>query len=167
MIGQDLGVCRLPSARYVARVTHEVVLRTVAARPTAVVRAQTTWQAFPGLWKPMLDQVWVCLRAGGVTGGCPNVMLYLDDTPLVEVGVELRTPCPLSGAVVLSALPAGRVATTVHRGPYAGLGAAHEAVLAWCAERGLPVVGPRWEVYGPHDPDPARVVTEVFHLLDG
>jgi hypothetical protein len=27
-----------------------------------------------------------------------TVMLYLDDVPHVEVGVELRQPCPLTGA---------------------------------------------------------------------
>ncbi|GAA1539816.1 hypothetical protein GCM10009827_068940 [Dactylosporangium maewongense] len=65
-----------------------------------------------------------------------------------------------------SALPAGPVATTVHRGPYASLAAAHEAVVAWCSLRRLRLAGPRWEVYGPHHADPDQVVTEVFHLLD-
>src|SRR3954462_7453820 len=96
----------------------------------------------------MLDQVWDCLHAAGITRGCPNVMLYLDDLPHVEIGVLLpasipqaSTPSasipsasipsapipsasipsasiPLAGLVVRSALPAGRVATTVHRGAY-------------------------------------------------
>ncbi|MEV0565172.1 AraC family transcriptional regulator [Dactylosporangium sp. NPDC050588] len=86
---------------------HNVVLTTTPARRTAVVKTQTTWQEFPGRWKPMLDQVWACLNTYGITCGCRNVMLYLDDTPRVEVGVELTTPCPLSGEVVLSTLPAG------------------------------------------------------------
>jgi effector-binding domain-containing protein len=50
-------------------------------------------------------------------------MLYLDDTSRVEVGVELLRPCPLTGRVVSSSLPAGRVAKTVHYGSYAELGA--------------------------------------------
>ncbi|MEV4141776.1 GyrI-like domain-containing protein [Dactylosporangium sp. NPDC049742] len=145
---------------------YNVVLTTMPARATAVVKAQTTWQEFPGLWKPMLDQVWACLNAHGITRGCRNVMLYLDATPRVEVGVELTMPCPLSGDVVLSTLPVGPVATTVHRGSYAGLAAAHEAVVTWCSLRRLRLAGPRWEVYGPHHPDPGQVVTEVFHLLE-
>lgn len=129
-----------------------VSVAEVAARPTAVVAATTTWREFPMLWPPMLDEVWACLRAGGVTSGCRNVMLYRDDVPNVEVGVELAVPCPLTGRVVASELPAARVATTVHIGPYAELGAAHQAVLARCAAEGLRTTGTRWEIYGPHDP---------------
>jgi effector-binding domain-containing protein len=92
-------------------------------------------------------------------------MLYLDDVPHVEVGVELIRPCPLTGRVVASSLPAGPVATTVHRGPYAGLGSAHRAVREWCAAHGRVPAGPRWEVYGPHRDDPAELTTEVSHLL--
>jgi effector-binding domain-containing protein len=92
-------------------------------------------------------------------------MLYWDDIPRVEVGVELRVPCPLTGRVVASSLPAGQVAMTVHRGPYAGLAAAHRAVLDWCAAEARGRAGPRWEVYGPHRDDPAEVWTEVYYLL--
>jgi effector-binding domain-containing protein len=144
---------------------HEVSVAEEAGRPTAVVAAATTWPEFPTVWKGLLDEVWECLRAGGIHRGCPNVMLYLDDVPHVEVGVLLDRPCPLTGRVVRSALPAGRVASTVHRGPYAGLGAAHRAVLEWCEQSGERLSGPRWEIYGPHRPDPAELTTEVCYLL--
>ncbi len=36
------------------------------ARPTAVVAAATTWPEFPARWQQLLDQVWACLRAGGM-----------------------------------------------------------------------------------------------------
>jgi effector-binding domain-containing protein len=146
-------------------VGYEVTVTDVAARPTAVVAAATTWQEFPTLWRELSDEVWACLRAGGVDRGCRNVMFYRDDVPHVEVGVELGRPCPLTGRVVASALPAGNVAMTVHRGPYAGLGSAHQAVVEWCAGQGLQLAGPRWEVYGPHHDDPAEVWTEVYYLL--
>jgi hypothetical protein len=105
--------------------TYRVIVTDVLARPTAVVAATTTWQEFPVLWTELLDEVWMCLRAGGISGGCRNVMLYRDDVPHVEVGVELLQPCPLTGRVVGSSLPAGQVAMTTHRGTYAGLGSAH------------------------------------------
>ena len=68
-------------------VSHVVTEATVAPRPTAVVPATTTWQEFPTVWKELLDDVWACLRAGGIDRGCRNVMLYKDDRPRVEVGV--------------------------------------------------------------------------------
>ena len=145
--------------------SYQVTVTDVVARPTAIVPATTTWQEFATLWRELSSEVWACLHAGGVYRGCRNVMLYLDDVPHVEVGVELRVPCPLTGRVVASALPAGQVAMTVHRGAYAGLGAAHQAVLDWCAAEGKQPTGPRWEVYGPHNDDPAEVWTEVYYLL--
>ncbi len=144
---------------------YDVAVTTVSARPTAVVPATTTWREFPALWKGLLDEVWACLRAAGIERGCRNVMLYLDGVPHVEIGVELLRPCPLTGRVVASTLPAGRVAATVHRGPYQGLAAAHQAVVQWCAARGEQLAGPRWEIYGPHRADPAALETEVYHLL--
>ena len=144
---------------------HEVTVVEVQARPTAVVAATTTWQAFPGVWPGRLDEVWACLRASGIDRGCPNVMLYHDDVPRVEVGVALRQACPLTGRVVASTLPAGQVAMTVHRGSYAGLGEAHRAIRDRCAAHGRTPAGPRWEVYGPHRDDPAEVWTEVYWLL--
>jgi effector-binding domain-containing protein len=146
-------------------VRYEVTVADVSARPTAVVAATTTWREFPGLWKELLDEVWACLRAGGIDRGCRNVMLYLDDVPHVEVGVELNQPCPLSGRVVSSKLPAGKVALTRHIGPYGGLGSAHRPVLDRCAAQGHQCAGPRWEVYGPHRDDPAEVWTDVYYLL--
>ncbi len=145
--------------------SHRVTVTEVEARPTAVVTATTTWQEFPALWPELLNEVWACLRANGIDRGCRNVMLYRDDLPNVEVGVELTRPCPLTGRVVASALPAGPTAMTVHRGPYAGLAAAHQAVQAWCAAHGRQPAGPRWEVYGPHSDDPAEVWTEIYYLL--
>ena len=139
--------------------------RIVAARPTLVIAAGTTWPEFPTLWRPLLDEVWGCLRAAGVTGGCPNVMLYLDDVPHVEIGVLTADPVPTTGRVVRSVLPAGPVASTRHRGPYAGLGATHEAVRRWCTGRGRRLAGPRWEIYGPHRDDPADLWVDVGHLL--
>lgn len=137
----------------------------VEARPTAVVRAATTWPEFGGLWGRLLGEVWDCLRAGGITRGCRNVMLYLDDVPNVEVGVLLDRSCPLTGRVVASALPAGRAATAVHRGPFGEVGAAHDAVHEWCAAHGHRLDGTRWEIYGPHRDDPAEQWTEVYWRL--
>jgi effector-binding domain-containing protein len=142
-----------------------VRLAEVEARPTAVVAARTTWPEFPALWPVLSGEVWDCMRAGGVHRGCRNIMLYRDSVPNVEVGVLLDQPCPLTGRVTASALPAGTAAMTVHRGAFGQVGAAHEAVLAWCAVQGHRPSGARWEVYGPHNDDPALQWTEVYVLL--
>jgi effector-binding domain-containing protein len=142
-----------------------VSLLTVAARPTAVLAATTTWSEYPTLWGRLLDEVHASVRWGGDGPKGRNVMLYLDSTPRVEVGVELDQPATVTGRVIESSLPAGQVAAVVHRGPYGGLGAAHDAVLAWCRAEGLRPAGPRWEIYGHWHEDPAQLETEVYWLL--
>jgi effector-binding domain-containing protein len=142
-----------------------VMVTRVSERPTAVVAATTTWREFPTQWRPMLDEVYACLRRNkSAKQGC-NVMLYKDDTPQVEVGVELIAPCTLDGPVVRSTLPAGEVAMTVHRGPYQELGSAHDFVTRWCAAHGRALAGPRWEFYGDWHEDVNMLETEVYCLL--
>ncbi|HUN38191.1 MAG TPA: GyrI-like domain-containing protein [Trebonia sp.] len=143
----------------------EVTIAVVESRPTAVVAATTTWREFPGLWGQLLTEVWDCLHAGGIHRGCRNVMYYLDDVPHVEIGVLLDQPCPLTGRVVASALPAGTAAMAVHRGPFGEVPAAHDAIGRWCAAHGHRPTGVRWEIYGPHNDDPAQQWTEVYWQL--
>lgn len=145
--------------------SYQVTVKEVEARPTAVVPATTTWQEFPTLWRKLLDKVWACLNAGGIYRSCRVIMLYLDDVPHIEIGVELLVPCPLTGRVIASALPAGQVAMTTHWGPYSALGGAYRAVIDWCDAQGRQRTGTRWEVYGPHNDDPAKVWTELYWLL--
>ena len=145
--------------------TYDVAVRTVAASPTAVVAQRTTWDEFPRLWDQLLDEVYALVRAGGVAKAGHNVMLYRDDVPNVEVGLQVAGPFGANGRVILSELPAGRVATTVHRGTYDGLGAAHEAVHAWCAKNGHELTRTRWEVYGDWHEDPTQVETEISWVL--
>jgi effector-binding domain-containing protein len=142
-----------------------VTVAVVEARPTAVVAAAVTWDSWPDVWRPMLDEVYACMRRNGNVRQGANVMLYLDDTPHVEVGVEFINPCALDGQVKRSALPAGQVARTVHRGPYEDLGLAHNRVRQWCAAHGHGLAGPLWEIYGDWRENPADLETEVYHLL--
>lgn len=135
-------------------------------RPTLVVPATTSWPEYPTLWRVLLDEVWSLLNTAGINSGCPNVMVYLDDTPQVEVGVLYEGRCDLVGRVVRSSLPDGKVAMTTHRGGYERLGQAHQAVVEWCDEQGLSLSGRRWEIYGPHSPDPTQTWTRIYWLLD-
>jgi effector-binding domain-containing protein len=144
---------------------YEVSVRTTAESATAVVAQATTWEEFPGLWRSVLDEVYTFLRGGGATQSGHNVMLYRDDVPNVEVGVQVEGTFVSSGRVVPSTLPAGRVATTIHRGPYDGLDAAHRAVRAWCVAHGHELTGTRWEIYGDWRENPEELETEVDYLI--
>src|SRR5215469_5979046 len=136
--------------------TVEVTAKTVEPMPTAVVAAATTWAEFPNMWRPMLDQVWSFLRGdapGGLYNRGHNIMLYKDDVPNVEVGVQVSGSFSPAGHVVPSALPGGLVATATHTGPIAEIGDTHQAVREWSKAKGYGLAGPHWEIYG--DPDPS------------
>jgi len=82
----------------------------------------------------MLDEVWRFLRgdsADGLHKQGHNIMLYKDDVPNVEVGVQVSGSFESVGRVVASALPDGLVATAIHIRPITEIGATHDAVCAW------------------------------------
>ena len=85
---------------------YEISLQTVAACPTAVVARATSWDEFPRIWRRMLDEVYAFLRSGGAVQDGDNLMLYRDDVPNVEVGVQVAGPFTGAGRVVPSARPA-------------------------------------------------------------
>jgi effector-binding domain-containing protein len=146
---------------------HAVSIVATSAAPTAAITETTTWERFPTLWRELLDEVWGYVRGAGVKAG-RNVMVYLDDAPTVEVGVELEgiLAAP-SGRIVASALPKGRAATTVARGAPSpeGIAAAHAAVIDWCDANGHARTGVRWEVYDHWRDDPDSFETAVYWLL--
>jgi effector-binding domain-containing protein len=117
----------------------------------------------------MLDGVWAFLGRNDLRTDGHNVMVYRNDVPQLdfEVGVQVARSFGAAGAVVPSALPAGRAAHTVHWGDYADLGDAHDSVLIWCRANGQVTTSVRWEVYGDWDDDPSKVQTDVYWLLQG
>ena len=146
----------------------EVSVLTVEPVPTAVVAAAATGATFPALWRPMLDEVWSFLRGAAPAGlyrQGHNIMLYKDDVPNVEVGVQVSAAFEPAGRVVASALPGGLVATATHTGPAAAIGGTHRALGAWASANGYRPAGPRWEVYGDPDPATGQFDVEVFWSL--
>jgi len=124
-------------------------------------------RAFPpgaGVLWPGLDAI----RAQQAKAG-RHVSIYWDGSIRLEVGVELLGPFTEHGEVVLSATPAGAVASATHFGPYSGLGAAHNAVLQWCRANNHSLAGPNWEIYGHWQPewnnDPSQIRTDIYYQL--
>jgi hypothetical protein len=146
--------------------TVEVSLTTFDPTPTAVVAAATNWSEFASLWKPMLDKVWALLTNApeGLRKDGHNVMLYKDDRPNVEVGVQVNRPFEAVGDVVPSTLPGGLAAMARHTGPITTIGETHDAVRAWCTAHGHAMSGARWEIYG--DPGPeGQLPVDVFWAI--
>ena len=98
-----------------------------------------------------------------------NVMLYKDDVPHVEVGVQVSGSFAPAG----DALPRRRfrtgllAATATHSGPIAKIGDTHQAVREWGKGERVPAGRPsRWEIsYGDPDPSTGDFDVDVFWSL--
>jgi len=147
---------------------HPIHVQHLDSIPVAVIRRQAKPADLSRLVPECCGLVWEVMRAQKVKAG-RHVAIYWDGSIRLEVGVEVQAPFSEQGEVVRSATPAGMVASTTHLGPYAGLGAAHDAVHQWCRANNHRLAGPSWEIYGHWDPgwdaDPSRIRTDIYYLL--
>lgn len=150
---------------------YQVEVRQVPATYTAVIRNRVRKEELPKFIPAACGEVWSFFRSSGLPKPGRHVSLYLDDGQgSVEVGAEVREQFAGNDRIQCSRLPAGRVATTVHFGPYPHLGQAHTAIREWCAQHGHRLSKMSWEIYGHWEEswntDPSRIRTDVFYLLD-
>jgi effector-binding domain-containing protein len=135
---------------------------------TAVVRDRIEPKQLSKFVPAACGEVWTFIRSAGLPRPGRHVALYLDNG-LVEVGAEVSETFAGNNRIYCSKLPAGRVATTTHFGPYPHLGEAHSELRRWCAEHGQPLSNICWEIYGHWDDSwnaaPSKIRTDIFHLL--
>jgi effector-binding domain-containing protein len=145
-----------------------IELKNSAATLTAVVRERVPPGKLARFVPAACGEVWSFVRSAGLPKPGRHTALYLE-AGLVEVGAEVTEPFVGNDRVHCSKLPSGRVAATVHFGPYQRLSEAHARIHQWCAERGHLLAGVSWEVYGHWDAswnaDPSKIRTDVFYLL--
>ena len=149
--------------------TYEVREIHVAPRLVAAVRAQVRRGRVGQEFGRHLDEVYAAGRAGIVTLDGQNVFIYraaTADELTVDFCVGATAPFEPAGAVLPLETPSGVAATVTHRGDYGRLSEANAAIIAWCQANNRRRAGPSWEVYGHWDADPAKLLTEVYYLLE-
>jgi effector-binding domain-containing protein len=114
---------------------------------TAVVRSRVRPPELSQFVPTACGEVWSFIRSAGLPRPGRHVALYLDTQGTLEVGAEVSEPFVGNDRVQCSQLPSGRVATTVHFGPYARLSEAHTEIRQWCAERGHHLSDVPWEMF--------------------
>jgi effector-binding domain-containing protein len=115
-----------------------------------------------------LDRVYEAGRRGIVKLDGQNIFIYRSATPTeltVDFCVGVTAPFSAIGHVVPMETPGGPAARTTHYGDYGRMNEANEAIIAWCRANNRLRAGPSWEVYGHWDPDPAKLSTDVYYLL--
>ncbi len=165
--------------------TSEPQVEQRAAQPYMGIRTQTPMSALPTVIPQLTGEVYQWLAQQGVEPAGPSIIRYhvidmagqLD----IELGVPVATDLAGDGRIQASVLPAGRYATLVYTGDYAGLMAANGMLLDWGKAQGLAWdqqatdqgdhFGARYESYirdPANEPDPAKWETEVaMRLADG
>src|SRR5262249_38064860 len=104
-------------------------------------------------------------KAAGLAPGKMFALLR-EGTDDLGIGVEIEVPFAGTERVEASSLPGGEVATAAHFGDYGRVPETHQAIRRFCAERGLRLAGPFWDLYDHPAEDPARQRTDVFYLLN-
>jgi effector-binding domain-containing protein len=146
-------------------------ITTTAEQPTAVIHLTIPRAEIQKEMGPAHRELFSTLAAQGITPAGPWFSHHLRIDPAMwdfEVGVPVSTPVTPAGRVTGSRLPASRVARTVYRGGYEGIGAAWAEFGAWITREGLKPAENLWEIYaaGPESgADPAGWRTELYRPL--
>ena len=151
--------------------SYDVSIQNAPPRAIAAIKARVPVSLVSSVFGGYLNQVYAAGRMGAVQLDGQNVFVYrsVADAPSqldIEFGVGVTAPFDGNGTVEYTTVPHGQVATTTHWGDYALLGAAHDAVVAWCGQHGWRLAGPRWEVYGHWNGGGEPPRTDVFYLLE-
>jgi effector-binding domain-containing protein len=120
---------------------------------------------------PGITEVMTTLAAQGITPTGPWFTHHSKMDPAVfdfDICVPIATPVEPTGRVESGRLPATKVARTVYRGPYEGLGDAWGEFKTWIGREGHPQRADLWECYvaGPESgSDPSQWCTQLNQPL--
>lgn len=140
---------------------------TTQAQPTAVIRLTIPRAAMRDTMGAAIGELMSTVAGQGAGPVGPMYSYHFRMNPEMfdfEVGVPVSKPIVAAGRVEAGELPAARVAQTVYRGPYEGLGDAWCEFTDWLEQNGHDVREDLWERYvaGPESgPDPAQWATEL------
>ncbi len=158
---------------------HEVLLKTVEAQWIASARQTlSSWdqEVFGPTLSGMFTQVGDYLNGQDVKPVGPGIALYHADRlvqpdsergePDIETALPIAGPMPDGDGITVRQMPQTQVAYTVHRGSFAGLLAAKQAIVAWVEANGYQHAGPICEVYLHFDDDHQANQDSPHHITE-
>jgi len=156
-----------------AEILDEPQVLQITAQPVALLHVTVPRAEAQNVMGPGLEELKAAVAAQGVAITGPWFTHHLKTDPAVfdfEIGVPVAEPVSPAGRMKPGMWPATRVARTVHRGGYEGLGGAWGRLEEWIKAEGHTSAPDVWERYvkGPESgPDTATYRTELNRPLVG
>lgn len=145
-----------------------VELEELESQPVAVVRAHVAAAEIPTFLAAAFGDALRVLADQHLTPAGPPFARFrpAEGSFDIEAGFPSTGSVTPDGRVDADSLPDGPVAKVMHRGDYAAVGAAYEAVTTWLGANGYVTAGEPWESYldGPEVAEPRTLVRFPCHL---
>ena len=140
------------------------------ARPTISRRTRTSIDQLPQLMGQIYGAIMQYLgEMGAYPTGAPFAAYHnMDMQDLdVEIGFPISKALPAKDDLLPGELPGGEAASCIHKGPYDGIGPAHEALMQFIGAQGRESTGVSYEFYvdDPQQVPPEKVRTEIVFPL--
>lgn len=146
--------------------TYDVQVRELPSQLALTVRKRASMATIAEALDEAFTAIMTSAEASGAQCVGPPFALY-PATVTVEFDMVVCVPvapeATSTASVALEEIAGGTVASTVHKGPYSGLGAVYGALQAWMVANGKKPGGPCREVYL-NDPGQVRddeLLTEI------
>lgn len=142
--------------------------REIQSQPIVGIRAITTMEEIKQVIGALFGEVMDYLTGNGLApAGMPFTIYHEMDAERLEMECGMPVASPVEGTerVRPGELPAGKVATVTHMGPYEQLGQTWSALMKWMEEEDLQAAGAPWEVYVTdpgEEPDQSKWRTDIF-----
>ena len=149
---------------------YDVTVKEAASERLAGVRGTYRIAELGEVMGREFGRIMGAIAAQGVrpSGGAVTVYHgWTEDTVDAEIAFTIDGDFTAQEDVKPGTLPGGKVAFTVHVGPYDHVGAAYGAIQEYAKANDLTLADTMWERYltGPAEPDLSKHVTEVFWPL--
>ena len=149
--------------------SHNCELKEQSAQPALIVRTRAAVQDLPQLFGRTYGDIMQYLgELGEQPAGMPFAAYYnMDMQNLdIEIGFPVARKLAGKGNIQAGEFPGGKLATTLHVGPYDQCGAAYNDLSNWIKAQGYEPTGVAYEVYmdGPDTP-PDKIRTQIIYPL--
>ncbi|MDE2886917.1 MAG: GyrI-like domain-containing protein [Gemmatimonadota bacterium] len=142
--------------------------REIQSQPIVGIRATTTMEEIKQVIGALFGEIMEYFTRNGLApAGMPLTIYHEMDADRLEMECGMPVASPVEGTerVRPGELPAGKVATVTHMGPYEQLGQTWSALMKWMEEEDLQAAGAPWEVYVTdpgEEPDQSKWRTDIF-----